>query len=140
VSGDHQSPTTDHVGVFLSTKYRGIRGGAWLIIGATVAAVVLAVVANLTQPGPQNWYANGKAWAAADSKIDTARLIGPADLVTTWCTDNINSGRSSSEGVSLPYNAPSLSDEVAVNSWVRGCVAGYWADHPDQQIIDGELQ
>jgi hypothetical protein len=114
------------------------RTALFVVAGVVVLYVVLRAIG--VGDGSSDWYANGKTWAMTDDKADYARLIGPASLVTKWCTDNIDSGNSASQGIAIPYNAPSLNDQGGVNSWVRGCVAGYWHDHPDQPTVGGMLQ
>jgi hypothetical protein len=96
-------------------------------------AVVLAVL-GLTAcgGGREDWYAEGKSYSIASGKAQgNALLIGVTPQ--KWCSGDIDLGKPSLGGVSL--NGPSLSDRSAVNSWVSGCVAGYWSQHPDQPRV-----
>jgi hypothetical protein len=50
-----------------------------------------------------------------------------------WCSVALHMGKPSLGGISL--NSPSLSNHSAVSSWISGCVAGYWSQHPDQPRV-----
>ena len=102
----------------------------WARVGVAAFACLgvyagsLAVMGGVASP---NWYANGKAFALRDTKVDTAKLIGPPGIVQKWCTGVLDAGTAPVPTGSLPSTA----DGSAVAQWVSGCVDGYAKSHPD---------
>jgi hypothetical protein len=97
-----------------------------------IAAVLAALGLTACGGGRQDWYANGKSYSIAAGKAQGNALLSgvtPQKL----CSVDLHIGKPSLIGVSL--NGPSLSDHSAVSSWVSGCAAGYWSQHPDQARV-----
>lgn len=92
------------------------------ILVVTLLASGLAVSA--CGGGNQDWYANGKTWATVSGKAQgNPSLVGVTPRA--YCTTDLDMGKSSLIGT--PLNAPSLSDQSAVNAWISGCSAGVGA-------------
>ena len=93
------------------------------IAGASACALALALAA-CGSDSPQNWYANGRAYAVAFGKAQgDASLIGVT--AQSYCLTNLNDFAAKGKNdVGISLGAPSLSDTKDVTQWVSGCVAG----------------
>jgi hypothetical protein len=96
------------------------------VLAAAVLAVGIGVTACGGGPNGQNWYAAGKSFALSDSKVDTAKIIGPPGSVQKWCTGILDSGNAPVPTGPLP----STTNDPAVTQWVSGCAAGYAQSQP----------
>lgn len=100
----------------------------WARIGVAAFACLAVYAGSLAIVGTsQNWYADGKAFALRDNKVDSANLVGPSGIVQNWCTGVVDSGTAPVPTGPLPPTA----DSSAVTQWVSGCMEGYAETHPN---------
>jgi hypothetical protein len=86
-----------------------------------VTLLVSGLAVSACGGGNQDWYANGKTWATVSGKAQgDASLVGVTPRA--YCTTDLDMGKAALIGT--PLNAPSLSDQSAVNAWVSGCTVG----------------
>jgi hypothetical protein len=97
-------------------------------------AVALMVLAAGCGGGSTNWYAAGKAFTIADSKVDTSLLTGPVSIIGEWCSENLRLAKTL-----MPAQRPSDTSGTAGQEWLQGCEAGYRASHPGQLVENGYL-
>ena len=94
------------------------------ILAASAAAVLTLAACSSSSTASTNWYANGKQYAVKSTQAQGgARLMGPS--ARSLCLQVLTAPGARNRNVAgAPLDAPPISDTVANQAWLSGCVAG----------------